>query len=333
MRIGLIGHVSTRPVEGLRRVVAELSAGLARHADVLVVDIRDPGALGRLRKFHPDTIHAVTGPFTILSLVEMRLLSAVLRPKGFVMSALQYTVRPLSITSTVFTPDLVLVQSERSRIKAEKTGWRSRFIVNGVDTERFCPSTEEEKKEIRQRMGYPPEGELLLHVGPPKYERNVDWLLDVDSRRRTILVISRPGDRGDPELISHLTDRGVLVDDRYQPRIEEIYRMSDGLLFPATDIRSCIETPLSVLEACACNLPIVTTRFGSLPTLLEGVVGVEFSNSREEWSRAVNSFGSLLIEARTRSAVEDISWSSICTRIFEIHSSMIASSVSQKSYG
>ena len=40
-------------------------------------------------------------------------------------------------------------------------------------------------------------------------------------------------------------------------------------MFSTVDPKACIETPLSVLEALSCNIPVITTKFGSLPFYLK----------------------------------------------------------------
>ena len=50
----------------------------------------------------------------------------------------------------------------------------------------------------------------------------------------------------------------------YIPEVEDIYRLSDLYLFLAESDTAAIEVPLSVLEAMACNLPVICTPFGGL---------------------------------------------------------------------
>jgi len=58
--------------------------------------------------------------------------------------------------------------------------------------------------------------------------------------------------------------------DRYIKKIEEIYQLSDCYIFPITFEGGGISILLSVLEAMACNLPVVTTKFGGLPAIFKG---------------------------------------------------------------
>ena len=58
---------------------------------------------------------------------------------------------------------------------------------------------------------------------------------------------------------------GLIVVHKYIPSIEEMYQLADWYVFPVLKNDAAIETPLSVLEAMSTNLPVLTTRFGSLP--------------------------------------------------------------------
>ena len=104
-----------------------------------------------------------------------------------------------------------------------------------------------------------------------------------------------------------LLDRGAIVLDSFLPDIEEIYRAADLFLFPVEQDRAAIGMPLSVLEAMACNLPVVTTPFGGLVRCFEGVSGVYFARTHQEFQEAV--VRALSGPApQTRDAVEKHTW-------------------------
>jgi glycosyltransferase involved in cell wall biosynthesis len=64
---------------------------------------------------------------------------------------------------------------------------------------------------------------------------------------------------------------GIIVIDEYIGEVHELYQASDCYVFPVSSSTGAVEIPLSVIEACACNLPVLTTRFGALPeTIREG---------------------------------------------------------------
>ena len=63
---------------------------------------------------------------------------------------------------------------------------------------------------------------------------------------------------------------GVRVLRENLPAIHELYQLADVYLFPVQRADAAMEIPLSVLEAMAVNLPIITTPFGRLTELFEG---------------------------------------------------------------
>ena len=62
--------------------------------------------------------------------------------------------------------------------------------------------------------------------------------------------------------------RNLTILDTYIPEIQEICQLADVYLFPVVKAHNCIDVPLSVLEAAACDLPVVTTPYGELQELL-----------------------------------------------------------------
>ncbi len=71
-------------------------------------------------------------------------------------------------------------------------------------------------------------------------------------------------------MADELRRAGVLLITHYLPEIVELYQAADAYVFPVPPNPadpSAIDLPLSVLEAAACNLPILATRFGALPDL------------------------------------------------------------------
>jgi glycosyltransferase involved in cell wall biosynthesis len=83
----------------------------------------------------------------------------------------------------------------------------------------------------------------------------------------------------DPEIEASLRAAGVNIVRRYLPDIERYYQAADVYLFPVEQEHGSVEIPLSVLEAMACDTPVVSTRFGGLPELFDDGPGLSYADA------------------------------------------------------
>lgn len=186
-------------------------------------------------------------------------------------------------------------------------GGRAMYLRTGVDTEHFSPADAAEKTRLREKYGVRPGKRVVLHVGHLKEERNIRQLLKVSAEYHVFLVVSTLTEREEP-LRRELEARpDTTIIDTYVPDIREIYRMADVYFFPVRQACSCIDVPLSALEAAACNVPVVTTAYGELRELA-GKPGFWFVDSFEP-----DSLNRLLNRAAAdgadvRSGVLDYDW-------------------------
>ena len=122
-----------------------------------------------------------------------------------------------------------------------------------------------------------------------------------------------------------LKDAGCIVWTNYFPNLEEIYALSDCYVFPTINRRACIETPLSVLEAMACNLPVITTKFGALPRMFKEGEGLFFIKSEREVSKIIEILKNNNLKIKTREKILPYSWEVIGKRLIKIYSELIYS--------
>jgi glycosyltransferase involved in cell wall biosynthesis len=186
-------------------------------------------------------------------------------------------------------PDLLLVASEADRRRVAALGATVKIIAMATDLGRFRPADPGEKEVIRHRWGLPAETDLVLHVGHLKGSRNLLSLVPIAGRPNTTVavVVSRGREASSDALQAELEAAGVVVLEGYRPDVEEIYRAADCYVFPVIDSAGAIAMPLSVLEALASDVPVVTTSYGALPDRFTGVEGVLFADTAEAIRAAV----------------------------------------------
>lgn len=141
----------------------------------------------------------------------------------------------------------------------------ARQLNVGIDHDRYLPTTD--KMALRRKHGIPLKARTLLHVGHIRESRNIAWLLELKARMPDlcIILVGSTSTERDAALYRQLVAVGVIVFNEYLADIHEIYQLADVYCFPVIEDDAAMETPLSVLEAMATNLPVVTTQFGRIP--------------------------------------------------------------------
>jgi len=216
----------------------------------------------------------------------------------------------------LWRPDVVFAVTDSEADLYRRHGVRLRPFPPAVDAQRFRPAADgHEKQALRRKYGLPENGALGLHVGHFRRTRNIEWLagLEMPAGAR-LLVVGRRSRPGEEDMTDVLRQRGAIMLDTFLPNIEEVYRAADLYLFAVEHERSAIGMPLSVLEAMACNLPVVSTPFGGLVRWFDGVPGVHFARTPEEFQEAV--VRALAGPApETRRAVEGHTWERLAADI------------------
>ena len=187
---------------------------------------------------------------------------------------------------------------------------RAKYLKTGIDTEKFVPIDAEQKALLRQKYDVAPDKKVLLHVGHLKYGRNVDKLLNVGDDYHVFMIASSVTENEkDDGLRQKLKSRpNTTVIESYLPNIQEIYQMSDVYLFPIVEEHNCIDVPLSVLEAAACDIPIVATKYGELKQFV-GKPGFKFIDSFDKptLNSAIDEAADIK-NCNTREAVLEYDW-------------------------
>ena len=151
------------------------------------------------------------------------------------------------------------------------------WIPHGVDTERYRPTTPEEKRALRQRLGLPEEALIVIFTGRLLRGKGVEVLVEAfaglasrQPRAHLLVVGSGIGQvlSVEGELKAQIASAGlggrVSLAGRVS-NVDEYLRAADVFAFP-----SFFEAlPLSVIEAAACGLACVTTPVGGIVDVLE----------------------------------------------------------------
>jgi len=333
--------MTEKPDEGIRKFASSIVPALGRRCDVLGMSINgDPGNLDmasarvnklflnlglwkEIRRFAPDVIcYIPTASDTIFSLIRLRMISMPFRNAATVLVALQ--PRPHGgigrHLAKRLSPDLILVQSMARATELRALGMSVDRLPSGVDLERFRPVSEERRKALRIKYGLPQDRFLVLHVGHITRQRNIEMLVELQ-RRCQVVVVSGESVGEDVKLASALSDSGVIVFGDYLESVEEIYQAADCYIFPVLSDQGSIEFPLSVLEAMACNLPVVTTLFGGLKDVVSDInshadAGFFMTSEAEQLPDLVAQVKNMT-SVSTRDLAAPFSWENVVDRLLE----------------
>lgn len=286
---------------GERKVVGRMVHELMQDHDVLVLkpkDILSPNMVGRSHDFQPQIIHYWAGP-RFQSFVILWAFKRTSRAKLSLVTAIRPELSRLGLLfARYFRPNLILAQSELYLTQFRRFGFDAEFFSNGVDTKAFFPVHESERQELRSKYSIPLDKYVILHVGHITPWRSLGILneLAVNRRMHVLIIGSTSLFKPYREILDSLRDSGCDVRLEFFQNVAEIYQLSDCYVFPGgVDQKAdlpffipqrkkvpAIEIPLSVLEARACNLHVVTSRFGGLERLFASDEGTHFFDSESE---------------------------------------------------
>lgn len=280
-KILLIGDTSGRPDEGMKKIANKLSCLLCSNNDINVAFVSVPESLRNPHSFGKvDIIHYMSGP-SWRSFFYAYLLKRLTgnNAKTIISFIHPHWSVPAGVFFRVFKPDAVIVQTEKWKRYCSNAGVLiSDELLAGVDFKKFRPVSEEERMHIRSKLGLPTNKKILLHVGHLNLGRN---LLPITRFRNDEdifpVVVGSTTVRPHDKVVTALKQAGVKVIREYMENIEQLYQTADCYLFPTIDPRCCVQIPLSVLEALACGVHTVATRFEGLSHFLpDGFPGLTY---------------------------------------------------------
>lgn len=247
-----------------------------------------------LKEYSPDIIlYLPEASVTFNSFIRAKVLKLMSsRSKVVIVGVkhIEYTENQRKIIKTILRPDLLLLLGRFEIDFFIDVGMKVKVLPPAVDSDKFSAATEEEKSLLRTEFNIPEDKTVVLHVGHIRSTRNVESLLEVQKIEGVqVIIVGSTSTSVENEIRERLEKEGVRVMNRAVPDISKIYKISDIYVFPVMNKIACIDMPLSVLEASACNLPVMTTRFGGLVEHFKEDAGFQYFGSVDELVQMVRA--------------------------------------------
>jgi glycosyltransferase involved in cell wall biosynthesis len=127
-----------------------------------------------------------------------------------------------------------------------------------------------------------------------------------------------------------LENSGCIIWSKFIENIEEIYSLSDCYIYPTIDkydrigrsVADSIEMPLTVLEAMACNLPVIASEFGALPRCFNEGDGFFYMRNSKDLLSALESIKGNM-HVNTKKSIQAYSWKNICSELEKTYEELL----------
>ncbi len=301
MNVCVIGDFTGNPDEGMKKVAFSLRECLSLENKLFHIGLRqflNPIKLLQLIKFNPEILHYVHGP-TLKSLFLLKFIKTFF----FINCKVVSTATRPDINKKYFwilpkiKPDLILTQSEKHEELFIKNNVNVKFFPNGVDCKIFDSVSNVAKLNLKIKHNIPLDKKIILHVGHIKENRQLDLFVDIQKiKEYQVVIVGSTNQKLNNELYRKLKSCGIIIIHQFIEKVNEIYSLADLYVFHLLEKEStklsnnkngAIDIPLSVLEAMACNLPVISTRFGALERILSSGDGFSFVNSKSELIKSI----------------------------------------------
>lgn len=245
-----------------------------------------------LKRFNPDLIiYVPRASASFTNFIFTKLLKWRWNIKASVLLVLQPNKFGFlsKICVRLFKPDLILSSSKKNCNSLANLGCKAQFIPLWIDCQKFTPVSLETKRKLRHKYGVDSASYAILHIGHINNNRNLLLLKVLQSKGYQVLVLGSTSTPHDNVLLEELRASGIKIYTNYLENVEEMLQLSDCYIFPTFSETASISTPLSVLEAMACNLPVVSTRFGGLVDIFpDEEKGLLYAESEQDFLIKVN---------------------------------------------
>lgn len=331
LKICIVGDFSKNLDEGEKNVAYHINQELANSHTIIQINEKNLMSFQFLKTIFtntkPDIIHYFTDP-TIKSLLFLKLLSIIWGNPKTVVSALHPDISlRFRRWSFLYKPTILLVQSKFYSNYFHSFSFSTAFLPNGVDILKFVPIDSEKKFHLRRKFGFHSEKFIVFHVGHVKLNRHLEIFEKIQSDKVQGVIVASDYFTENDIIVERLKNSGCILKYGYVDNIEEFFAIADCYLFPA-ETEGAIEIPLSVLEAMACNLPVVTRKFSALEDLFKEGKGFFFAETDEEFIEIIETI-SRGISVNTRDLILDYSWENVTKQLIGIYIGLLKTSGSQ----
>jgi glycosyltransferase involved in cell wall biosynthesis len=325
-------EITMQPSEGLLVFVMHLCRYLDRHGDLTAVyasgnpeptlrSLRllsprilvSPGLVGHLRDERYDiVIYIPSSGFTAFGLWRSLVMRSLSKAPTITIALQARRVGSLhTLISQFGCPDIVLTPVDGLIARLDRLGMNVDFIMPGYDDRIFKAVPGEVKIQLRKKYNLPPDRYIVLHVGHIRESRNMQIFLRYRRWGADVLPVIKAGEV-DPSWRDRLRNAGVIVIDEYVEHMNELYQAADCYLFPVHCRTGALEFPLSVIEASACNLPVLTTRFGALPEVIDETEGFLYFDASTEIPELLATLRT--VSVTTKELVKDFTWEMVFSK-------------------
>jgi len=189
-------------------------------------------------------------------------------------------------------PKIALTPSPELHYFWDKLNIKNHLLPLFTNLEVFKPLLDSKRKVfLRVKYNIPENTYIISHMGHLNEGRNLKSLIPLQKAAYQIVIVgssSTPKDSiGPNSLKEELLSEGIIILDGYIEHIEEIYQLSDAYIFPVVAQNSSIGMPLSILEARACGIPVLTTNFGSIQKFMGDDDGGIFYSAPEKFLKVL----------------------------------------------